>query len=263
MNRQRSPFIALLLCGALLPACGKNAFQDITAPPHSSNVKFFNFAVGAPGANFYANDTKLSAISSGTGTESPLGTAYGAAAAGAYYTAIVPGQYTLSGRIADTTAAVHNLPISSVSTMIADGKFYSYYQSGFYNTATKTSDAFVVEDAYPATFDYSVATVRFVNAISNAAPMTLYATSTDSGSIGKVTTVGAAVPYKSAGAFTNLPPGAYDLSTRYTGASTNAITRTGVSFAAGGTYSISARGDITVTSTTATNRPYLDNTANR
>ena len=53
------------------------------------------------------------------------------------------------------------------------------------------------------------------------------------------------------------------LSTRYTGSSTNAIVRAGVSFVAGKVYTISARGDITVTSTTATNRPFLDNTANR
>lgn len=263
MNRHRFTIIALLLCGALLPACGKNAFQDITGPVPSSNVKFFNFAVGAPGANLYANDAKLTAISSGTEAESPIGTAYGGSAAGGYYTAIAPGQYMLSGRIADTAAAVHNLAISSVSTTIADGKSYSYYQSGFYDTGTKTADAFVVEDAYPATVDYSVATVRFVNAISNAAPMILYATSTDSGSIGQVTTVGAAVPYKSAGAFTNLRAGTYDLSTRYAGASKNTITRTAVSFVAGRVYTISARGDVTVTSTTATNRPYLDNTANR
>ena len=41
------------------------------------------------------------------------------------------------------------------------------------------------------------------------------------------------------------------------------VTRTGVSFLGGRIYTIGARGDITVTSTTATNRPILDNTANR
>jgi hypothetical protein len=44
---------------------------------------------------------------------------------------------------------------------------------------------------------------------------------------------------------------------------TNAIARTAVSFSAGKVYTISARGDMTVVSTTATNRPFLDNTANR
>ena len=41
------------------------------------------------------------------------------------------------------------------------------------------------------------------------------------------------------------------------------ITRTGVQFVAGKVYTIGARGDITIVSTTATNRPFLDLTANR
>ena len=43
----------------------------------------------------------------------------------------------------------------------------------------------------------------------------------------------------------------------------NAITRTGVQFVAGKVYTIAARGDMTVVSTTLTNRPFLDLTANR
>jgi hypothetical protein len=60
-----------------------------------------------------------------------------------------------------------------------------------------------------------------------------------------------------------VPNGTYDLSTRYAGVTTNAITRAAVSFSAGRVYTIGARGDITVTSTTAATRPQLDNTANR
>ena len=75
--------------------------------------------------------------------------------------------------------------------------------------------------------------------------------------------VGAAIAYKGAGAFTAVPNGVYDLNTRFTGQGTNAISRTAVSFSAGKVYTISARGDITVTSTTLATRPQLDNTANR
>jgi hypothetical protein len=39
--------------------------------------------------------------------------------------------------------------------------------------------------------------------------------------------------------------------------------RTGVTLAGGRIYTVGARGDITITSTTATNRPFLDNTTNR
>lgn len=113
--------------------------------------------------------------------------------------------------------------------------------------------------------DFTVATVRFVHAISNANPMTLYAKNTIT-PFAEVP-VGAEVAYKSAGAFTAIPAGVYDLSTRYTGSATNAMTRTGVSFVGGRVYTITARGDITVAATTtgcgAANKTCLDNTANR
>ena len=271
MNRQNS--LAVLLGAVLLAACNyeKNAVQDITAPDPGSRIRFFNFGVNAPGVNFFANDTKVSAVSATgcavpplpeacttTGIEATTGTAYGGVSFTGLYSALEPGQYTLTGRIAAATDK--NLSISSVTTTLADGKYYSFYQSGFYDGTAKTVDAFVVEDAFPATIDYSVAYVRFVNAISNSSPMTLYARNTTTST---ETALGGLVPYKSAGAFTALPNATYDLNARVEGSSANAITRTAVSFGAGRVYSISARGDITVVSTTATNRPFLDNTTNR
>lgn len=219
---------------------------------------FFNDAVGAPDVNFYANDTKLTAISSTDSMENTIGTGYGHVAAGGFYAGIAPGQYTLSGRIsADSNK---NLPISNLSATLEDGKHYSFYQSGAYDTTAKTVDAFIVEDPLPAQVDYSVAVVRFVNAIGNANPMQLYVTNTTTG---EEVAVGDAVPYKGAGAFTALPVGVYDLHAREPGSSTNAISSAGVSFDAGKVYTVSARGDMTVTSSSATNRPFLDNTANR
>lgn len=249
----------VLLCAALsLASCEENAVQDITGPAPSARVKFFNFGVNAPGVNFYADNQKMTAISSTSGTESTSGVNYGSVGSGGFYSAIAPGQRALQGKIAAATDK--DLTISSVTQNIVDGKHYSYYQSGFYNTTAKTVDAFVVEDNFPAEIDFSVAYVRFVHAISNANPLTLYVRNT-------VTTaesaIGGAVSYKSASEFVAIPPGAYDLFARYTGSTTNAILRTGVSFNGGRVYTISARGDITVTSTTATNRPFLDNTANR
>ena len=252
-----------LLCAAALAGCGADAVREITGPVPGSQIKFFNFGVNSPGVNFYAGTQKMTAIGSATGTESTIGTAYGSAGAGGVYTAIAPGQYALSGRIAAATDK--DLVISTVNMTLVDGKKYSFYQSGFYNSTTKTVDAFVVEDPLPATTDYSVATVRFVNAISNANPMALYAvdtTRTDANK-GVEVALGGPVAYKSAGAFVTLPPGTYNLTTRYVGASANVIARGGVGFAAGAVYTISARGDITITSTTATNRPQIDNTVNR
>jgi hypothetical protein len=137
---------------------------------------------------------------------------------------------------------------------VDEGKFYSYYLSGIYNTVTKTTDSFIVEDVLPAA-DFSVAYVRFVNASSTTQPMTLYAKN-------RVTldevAVGEATAYKSAGAFMPLPPGSYDLSTRNAGSATNVFTRTAVSFSAGRVYTIGARGNTATASTML-----LDNTANR
>jgi|SRR5687768_2547157 len=249
---------AALLGAALLSSCDKDAVQQLTGPVPGAQIKFFNFGVNAPGVNFYANDRKITAVLSATGTESTTGTVYGGVGASGFYAAIDPGQYTLTGKIAATVDK--DLAISTVTSTLEDGKFYSFYMSGFYNTTAKTVEGFVVEDPVPAAFDFTQAYVRFVNAISNSSPMTLSirntATSAD-------IVIGTAVAYKSAGAFVAVPPAVYDLTTRVGTSTTAAITRTAVSFSAGRVYTITARGDMTITSTTATNRPFLDNTTNR
>lgn len=266
-----------LLGALLLGACGeRNSIHSITAPTEGAAVRFFNFGPSAPSVNFYANDKKLTAGSStscsdpvtgattdatclSSGKESTTGTTYGNAANGVngLYSSIAPGSYTLSGRI--TTATDNGVAISNTPATLENGKFYSYYLSGIYNSTTKQAEAFVVEDPLPA-FDYAKANVRFVNAISNSQPMTLYAKSQTTAT---ETAIGGATAYKSAGAFVAVPEGIYDLRTRVTGSSTDAIVRTGVSFTAGRVYTITARGDITVTSSTAATRPILDNTPNR
>ncbi|HEX6627485.1 MAG TPA: DUF4397 domain-containing protein [Gemmatimonadaceae bacterium] len=254
--------IAALLFASLLAACGDKEVQSLTGVEPQARVRFFNFGVNAPSVNFYANETKMTATTSTTGTEATTGVSFGGVGAGGAYSSLAPGQYTLAGKIAATTDK--DLAVSSISTTVEDGKYYSYYISGFYNSTAKTVDGFVVEDNFAVQQDSTVTTVRFVHAISNANPMTLYAKNTVSG---VETAIGAEVAYKGAGAFVTLPSGAYDLSTRYTGSSTNAITRTGVSFNGRKVYTITARGDITVAPTTtgcaAANRTCLDNTANR
>ncbi len=275
INRLKS--IAVLLSAAALASCDyeKNAVQDITGVLPAAGVMFFNFGVNAPAVNFYANDTKLTAISTATcsavppseacattGSESVLGVGYGGVGSGGLYAGITPGQYTLSGRIAAATDK--DLAIANLAATIEAGKKYSFYQSGFYNTTTKIVDAFVVEDLFPAQIDWTAADVRFVHAISNANPMTLYARNQQSG---VEVAIGGETGYKGGGAFTKLPSGVYDLRAAYAGATTNALTRTAVGFAAGRAYTITARGDITVPPTTtgcaAANRTCLDNTANR
>ena len=248
--------LAGLLCAALLSACEKNAVQDIAGTVPGARIKFFNFGVNAPGVNFYANETKITAINSGSGAESTIGTSYGGVGSGGFYSGVEPGQYTFTGKIAAATDK--DLAISSLAASVVDGKFYSFFQSGFYNTTAKTIDAFIVEDDIPA-IDFSVAYVRFVNVISNSTPQTLFVKTSTAEEIA----IGGPVAYKTAGAFTAVPNGVYALTTRNTGSAATAITRADVSFSAGRVYTIASRGDMTVVSTTLANRPILDNTTNR
>ena len=252
--------ILLALSALTLAACTKDAGQEdeITAPISAlARVKFFHFGVNGPGVNFFANDTKMTAITSGTGAESTTGTAFGGAGAGGLYTAVQPGQYTLSGRIAAATDK--NLAIVNLPTTLTAEKLYSFFLSGVYNTTTKAQDAFIIEDVLPP-LDRAVACVRFVNAIFNSTAQTLFVKHTVTL---QETQIGNAVAYKAGGTFTCVPAGFYDLNTRNTGSTANAITRTGVSFLAGRAYTIASRGDMTVGGTTAAQRPQLDNTANR
>lgn len=249
---------AALLCVAALTSCDyeKIAVQDIHVPAPGSQVKFFNLGMSSPGVNFYANDTKVTGILTATGTEATTGVVFPGTGAAGLYSGLEPGQYTLSGRIAATTDK--DLPISQLSTTLETGKRYSFYQSGPYNTTTKQVDAFIVEDPYAEEINWSAATVRFVHAIHNANPMTLYLTNVETGT---VLTIGDAVAYKSAGAFTLVPEGIYNLSTRYTGASTNALTTSSVTFSASRVYTVNVAGDIT--STAAATRPVFFISFNR
>lgn len=267
---------------ATLTACEENAVQDISGPAPTAAIKFFNFAVGAPTVHFYSGSTKLTASTSAncrdaksppatandstclaTGRPISGGIGYGGVSSGALYTGMAPGQYTFSARVTDPARDDYDAAITSIPATLADGGAYSYYTSGFYDATTETADAFLVEDDFPAAIDWTTAHVRFVNAIGNSEPMTLYAVNADPELPADTIAIGGPVAYRSAGAFVPVPPGLYNLHTRYTGSTTNRIVRTSVAFDNGFVYTITARGDMTVTSTTATNRPFLDNTRNR
>lgn len=262
MNRYRT--VAALLGALLLASCEKNAVQVLPSTDlPGARVKFFHFGVSAPGVNFYADNTKMTAIGSGTGAESSTGVAYGGVGAGGAYAGIAPGQHSLTGRIA-AAGADKNLTIATVAATIEDGKFYSFYLSGIYNTTLKSVDAFVVEDPVVPPSDYSVAYIRFVNAISNATnPLTLYAKNT-TGDTATVS-VATAVAYKGASAFITIPAGIFNLFARYPDSTANKITRNAVTFLGGRVYTVGARGNITVLTTPCltTSTTCLDNTANR
>ena len=269
-----------LLAAAALAACGEDGIQELAAPAPVARVKFFNFGVNTPGVNFYANDTKVTAVSStsirplpappadslcqSVGVETATGVAQGGAASGGFYVGLAPAQYTLTARISATVD--RNLPIASVPLTVAEGKSYSYFVSGIYNTTTKRADAFVLEDDYPAAPAVDTVYVRFVNAIPNAGPLTLFFRNPVTLAEGPVAT---AVAYRAGSAFVALPlsstaVGSVDLVVRSPGSTAVAITRTGISISPQRVYTITARGDFTVSATgTSANRPQLDLTANR
>lgn len=250
---------AVLLSAFALASCEKNAVQDITGSLPGSQIRFFNFGVNAPAVNFYANDTKVTAVVPVTaGVEATTGVASGGVGSGGYYAALTPGQYNFSGKIAATVDK--DLIISTIPATLVDGKKYSLYISGIYDATTKKAEGFVVEDPVPDTYDYAVMNVRFVNAIPNAPALTLYARNPTTLA---ETPIGGAIAYKSAGAFTPVPNGTYDVFARAAGSTTILMLRTGVSLVASRYGTITARGNYTVTSTTAADRPQLDFTLNR
>jgi uncharacterized protein DUF4397 len=255
MNRYR--LVAAALVGAaLLAACDSiksdTGLQDITNPPASARVKFHNFSPNSVGVNFFANDVKMTAIGSSacdppttaadstacstTGLESTIGTKYGQVASGGLYDGINPGQYTLTAVIAGASTVV-----STASQAIGDGKAYSFFMSGPYDAATKTADAFVVEDDVPTNVEDDVGYVRLVNAVSDGTDaLTLYATNTETKA---QSAVGSSVAYKSAGTFEQLAPGTYTIAVRYPGSTTDLFARTStVSVLGGHVYTVTAYG---------------------
>lgn len=260
MNRLQSGLV--LLGAALLASCdlfGDTGVRDLTAPIPSARVKFHNFSPSSVGVNFFANDTKMTAILTSacikpataadstkcatTGIESTVGVTYTNAASGGRYDAIAPGQYTLAAKSAATGDVV-----STLSAQIAEGKYYTFYMSGVYNTTSKTAESFIVEDPVPvAQPDYAVATVRFVNAVSNGTgDLNLLVTNTETST---QSAIGGPTAYKSAGSFVTVPAGTYSLAARYTGATGNVISRTAVSLLGGRVYTITARGSTATSST--------------
>ncbi len=258
--------LTVLLGAVALSACEKNAVTDITTPVGGGAfVRFQNYSVSAPGVNFYANDQKVTAVSattctpptnplcSTTGIESTTGVNYGASANGGNYSILSPGQYTLSSRIAATVD--NGRAVSSVSTALADGKFYSYIVSGIYNSATKTSDAFIIEDALPTTFDYTKAYLRIVNASVNAPSISV--TSKLQGTT-TVVPIATSVQYKSASPIITVEPGLTDVT--ITAPGQPPVTFLALNMAGGHVFTLALRGD--ATSTTATGLT-LSFTANR
>jgi hypothetical protein len=260
--------LAVLLGAGALAACEKNAVQEISSPVSGAFVRFHNYSVGAPGVNFYANDQKLTAVSSTsctplpadatkcttTGVESTNGITYGNTALGGNYAMVTPGQYSLTGRIAAATD--NGLAVSTIDTPLADGKFYSYFTSGIYNATTKKADAFLIEDALPTSFDYTKAYIRFVNASANAPTISA---STKLQGTTEVVAIATSLAYKSASPIVTVTPGVHDITVTIGSVST---TFTNQTVTGGHVFTLALRGDATAAAG-ATNALTISGSSNR
>ncbi|HYD51284.1 MAG TPA: DUF4397 domain-containing protein [Gemmatimonadaceae bacterium] len=269
--------ITALAAFVALAACEENAVQDIAGPTSPAGIRFQNFGINAPQVHLYSGAEKVTANSSTScqaaanpprtatdslchtlGIEASAGIAYGSVAAGNRYVGIEPGQHTFDARI--MTATDKGTTIASVPVTVQAGKLYSYYVSGLYNTTTKKADGFVVEDVFPR-FDYDAAHVRFVNASFNAPA---FAMSLIDIATGQVIPLGStAIGYKGASEFVRVPAAGYRVVVRLPGTTTDAVVASNIGLERGVVYTISLRGDLTVTSATAANRPILEVWTNR
>ncbi|SHG97383.1 DUF4397 domain-containing protein [Pedobacter caeni] len=252
---------AVLLLSIFIYSCDKTDIQTIDGPAKGTSVKFFNFAVNSPVVNYYANDTKVTAAVSTTGAESgTTGLGYAAVYPATNAYAILPGgSYDLKATRPSTAAADPKLVINKLTANLEEGKNYSLYMCGFYNTTAKSSDAFILEDILPP-IDSSAAYVRFVHTSPNANPVDMIMQ--DRTSKAEIV-IGTNRSYKSATTFVKVPQAVYDLILRYPGSPTNVYSRTEVSVTKSNTYTFTLRGDINVGGTTATNRTFIDSTPNR
>lgn len=254
---------------AVQTACKKGntigQIDEVVDETNTASVKYFNFSTGSPSVNFYANGIKVAGVLSATGAESTSGINFGAVYPSANYSIIADGTYSITAKTPVGAPKIPNTTIATINQAFNKGKFYSLYTSGIYDTLTKTTDAFVIEDKLPAV-NSSLAYVRFVNAISNGTgAMNLVAKNVNTG---LETTVATNVAYKNVSDFVTLPNGIYELYVRYPNSSANLISRNAttngtVSLQGGRTYTVGTRGDLTITSSTAINRPLLDVSANR
>ncbi len=249
-------FFSILICG-----CKKNAIQEISKPIGSGAfIKYFNFAVNSPTVNFYADNTKVSASLSTTGVESPTtGVAYSAAyPASNAYSLIAAGTYEFKAKIPSTASADADLAITSIKKQVENGKSYSLYTCGLYDSSTKKTDVFIIDDASPL-IDNSAAYVRFVNSSYNTNPINL--TFRHKTTLGE-TVVATNVAYKSASPFQKMPAGVYDLILNYPNDSKDMVVKKDVNIINANVYTFSLRGDITASPTTG-NKPFIERTFNR
>ncbi len=255
----------LLLLGicTVIAACkdGKEAVPDITKPITGAKIRLYNFAYNSPGVNFYANQQKISAVTSANGSEAVGGVAFGGTYPANQYALTPAGQTTFKAQTSSTNLTMPNAVLTTVDKNVEEGKYYSLFTSGVYNATTKTTEGFIVEDIFPKVADTAQANIRIVNSGFNTSTLSMILTLTKvTNGVTRIDTVNIAsgVPYKSASPYVGFRPGAYAIVVTDL-ASGKKVTRAATTFLTDRVYTLALRGNL-ITSVPA---PFIDNTVNR
>ena len=256
----KTKYINLLfvLLALAFSSCEKSAFQVIDAPPTGPNFRVYNFAVNGPQVNIYVNDVKVSAIGSTTGKESASGiAAYGIfPGTNSYVNIKTPGNVIIKAKTPVNATANPGVETTSATSNFEDGKFYSFFTTGIYNTTARTSTSFVLEDKIPP-IDINFAYMRLVNTVPNA-PNGFDLKITNKVTL-EVLTISNAIPFQTASDFIKVPAGTYNLTATSVNTPTSyVINRADLVVAKGFVYTLAPRGTVVTASTLA-----IDMTRNR
>ena len=209
MKTIKNIILILLALPLLITSCKKEGRLDAAiedSMENKANIRLYNFSIGSPSANFYSNEQKISGTLSATGSEAIAGVSFGGTYPTNQYALAPLGQREIKMITPSSLPTGANLVIASVTHNFVDQKYYSIFTSGIYDPITIKSEAFVVEDNFPAEFDPLNAYIRIVNPGHNTTAgitMVLQKSTTVNGvkTITAELPIGTAIAYKQASPF--------------------------------------------------------------
>lgn len=208
MKKIINRLIFILIAGAFLSGCDKNAIPELTVPLDSDQVaqaKFFFHSDDAPSANFFINNEKVSAAGSNSDDEEQGDDYKNVYPSHAY--AIVP-----SGSVDISVMDIAGGEIAFTQATLSPGKNYSVYLVG----NDGSYKVFVMEDNLPKS-DNSKIYWRFVNTMAEI-PFTVDAyavraavpeTDDAPAEAAQVIPLGMDFDFKEGGEYVELIPGRY------------------------------------------------------
>lgn len=249
-------FLIFSLMAFALYSCEKNAAQVIdTKEFNGPFLRGYNFAPSGPTVNVYVNDVKVTAIGSTNGKEATTGiAAYGVfPTTNSYVNLAAKGNVTVKSVIPSTATTNPGVVTSTITGDLQEGKYYSFFTCGLYNTTDKTTSSVILEDKIPA-LDTAFSYIRFVNLVPNAPNG--YDLVITNRATAQVINLSPTIAFKAATDFVKVPAGIYDLKASSVGGTV--INRTELTVSKSYVYSLITRGTAATTSTLA-----IDMTRNR